>query len=177
VTGSDEAIDLPDAVAGWVGQARYQKQAQALVAAANVHALCAAVEDANPVWWDGKAAIELLGAEITPPAMVSSWTRPELWHPDNDTGVMPLQLHYDLKAAFDYPTALVSGFESVFYQPVVIGDCLSSSQLLREVSAEKTTRLGRGRFWVIEVQYHNQHGELAATEQFDCFGYRREVAS
>ena len=177
MTPSDASSDLPEPVAGWVGQLRYQRQAQALVAATNVRALCAAVEDANPVWWDSEAALELLGAEFTPPAMVSSWTRPELWRPDDDSEVMPLQLHYDLKAAFDYPTALVSGFESVFYQPAVIGDRLSSSQLLQKVSAEKTTRLGRGRFWIIEVRYHNQADELIATEQFDCFGYRREVES
>lgn len=175
VSEHNETGELPEQVVQWLGQPRYEQVADCMVAAANVHALCAAVEDANPAWWDQSVAAEVLGASCVPPAMLSSWTRPQLWHPDHQAGVMPLQLHYDLKAAFDYPTALVSGFESVFHAPVMIGDRLRSSQLLQKVSARKQTRLGPGRFWVIEVRYHNQADELVGTEQFDCLGYQSEA--
>ena len=48
-----------------------------------------------------------------------------------------------------------------------------SSQVLRSVSDEKTTKLGTGRFWVIEVVYANQDGERVAVESYTGFGYRR----
>ena len=37
---------------------------------------------------------------------------------------------------------------------------ITSSQVLRSVSDPKTTKLGTGRFWVIDVAYRNQRGEL-----------------
>ena len=44
----------------------------------------------------------------------------------------------------------------VIYEPVRPGDVLSTRQILRSVSDEKTTKLGTGRFWVIDVEYTNQ---------------------
>ena len=44
------------------------------------------------------------------------------------------------------------------------------------MSDEKTTKLGTGRFWVIDVEYRNQRGELVAVESYTGFGYRRDGA-
>jgi hypothetical protein len=57
-----------------------------------------------------------------------------------------------------------------------MGDVLRTHQVLRSVSEEKTTRLGTGRFWVIDVVYTNSDGELVAVESYTGFGYRREAA-
>jgi hypothetical protein len=46
-------------------------------------------------------------------------------------------------------------------------------QVHRSISDEKTTKLGTGRFWVIDVVYQNQDGELVALESYTGFGYRR----
>jgi acyl dehydratase len=61
----------------------------------------------------------------------------------------------------------------VFHEPVRPGDLLRTSQILRSVSDEKTTKLGTGRFWVIDVEYRNQEGELVAVESYTGFGYRK----
>jgi acyl dehydratase len=61
----------------------------------------------------------------------------------------------------------------VFYEPVRIGDRLSTHQVLRSVSGLKTTKLGEGRFWIIDVIYKNQHQELVAVETYTGFGYKR----
>ena len=61
----------------------------------------------------------------------------------------------------------------VFHEPVRPGDRLTTRQILRSVSDEKTTKLGTGRFWVIDVEYRNQRGELVAVESYTGFGYRR----
>jgi acyl dehydratase len=62
-----------------------------------------------------------------------------------------------------------------FHEPVRPGDHISTRQVLRSVGEEKTTRLGRGRFWVIDVEYRNQRDELVGVESYTGFGYRRGV--
>ena len=37
-----------------------------------------------------------------------------------------------------------------------------------------TTRVGTGRFWVIDLECFNQREEFVGRESYDCFGYRRE---
>ena len=64
----------------------------------------------------------------------------------------------------------------VFYEPVRPGDVLRTRQILRSVSDEKTTKLGTGRFWVIDVEYHNQNGELVGVESYTGFGYRQAAS-
>ena len=61
----------------------------------------------------------------------------------------------------------------VFHEPVRPGDLLRTRQILRSVSDEKTTKLGTGRFWVIDVEYRNQRDDLVAVESYTGFGYRR----
>ena len=64
----------------------------------------------------------------------------------------------------------------VFHEPVRIGDVITSRQILRSVSEPKTTKLGTGRFWVIDVEYLNQRDELVGVESYTGFGYRRGEA-
>ena len=58
-------------------------------------------------------------------------------------------------------------------QGAFIGMDLRTRQVLRSVSEEKTTKLGTGRFWVIDVEYRNQRDELCGVERWTGFGYRR----
>jgi hypothetical protein len=157
-------LSLPESVSDLIGVPQYCLQAEASVSESNVRAMCAVVENGNPRYWPPQQA---------PSSMLSTWSRPELWSPDGEEQLKALQLHYDLKQVLGFPTAIVSSFESIFHAPVLIGDLISSQQILLSVSDEKNTRLGRGRFWEIEVQYHNQRDELAGLEQFSCLGYRR----
>ena len=45
--------------------------------------------------------------------------------------------------------------------------------MLKSVSEPKTTKLGTGRFWVIDVEYRNQRDEVVGIESYTGFGYRR----
>ena len=45
--------------------------------------------------------------------------------------------------------------------------------MLRSVSDPKTTKLGTGRFWVIDVVYENQKGESVGTETLHRLRLRR----
>ena len=107
--------------------------------------------------------------------MVSVWFRPHHWSPGRTEQPMPLQVHFDLKKRFDLPEAVMTDNTLVFHEPVRVGDVLRTHQVLRSVSEEKTTKLGTGRFWVIDVVYHNQRDELVCVESYTGFGYRREA--
>ena len=43
------------------------------------------------------------------------------------------------------------------------------------MSDPKTTKLGAGRFWVIDVEYVNQREEFVGRESYTGFGYRRDA--
>jgi hypothetical protein len=64
----------------------------------------------------------------------------------------------------------------VLYEPIRPGDMITAAQVLKSVSVIKQARVGKGRFWVIDVEYSNQRGELCAIESFTGFGYRRDHA-
>ena len=105
--------------------------------------------------------------------MVSVWFRPHNWRPGSTEPQVPLQVHFDLKKRFDLPEAVMSDNTLVFHEPVRVGDRLRTQQVLRSVTEEKTTKLGTGRFWVIDVVYRNQRDELVCVESYTGFGYRR----
>ena len=122
-------------------------------------------------------AERLTGGPIAPPSTLSLWFRPHHWQPDQSAPRLPLQVHFDLKDALDLPEAVMSDSEVAFHEPVRPGDVISTSQVLRSLSGPKTTKLGTGRFWVIDVPYRNQDGVLVGVETFTGFGYRRAATS
>lgn len=134
---------------------------------------CASVENANPLFWDDAVAAELTGGPVAPLTMLSVWFRPHAWKPGGGEGAVPLQVHFDLKALFGLPEAIMTGNTVTFYEPVRPGDRLRTYQVLRSVSDEKATRLGVGRFWVVEVFYRNQRDEPVGVETYTGYGYRR----
>ena len=131
------------------------------------------MQNGNPLFWDEKVAQELTGGWIAPPTMLSVWFRPHHWAPGRAALRQPLQVHFDLKQALELPEAVMTDNEIVFGEPVRPGDRLRTRQILRSVSDVKTTKLGKGRFWVIEVEYLNQRDEFVGLEIYTGFGYRR----
>jgi acyl dehydratase len=134
---------------------------------------CASVENGNPLYWDDEVAQALTDGPIAPPTMVSVWFRPHNWALGRTEVALPLQVHFDLKVLFGLPEAVMTDNTIEFHTPVRLGDVLRTHQVLRSISGDKTTKLGTGRFWVIDVVYANQAGELVAVESYTGFGYRR----
>jgi acyl dehydratase len=160
-------------IAGLIGVEQYEEQGEFPVEQGYVWTTCSSVENANPLFWDEAVADEVTGGPIAPPTMVSVWFRPHHWAPGRTTQGLPLQIHFDLKEGLGLPEAVMSDNTIIFHEPVRPGDRLVTRQILRSVSDEKTTRLGTGRFWVIDVEYRNQRGDLVAVESYTGFGYRR----
>ncbi len=167
--------DLPEEVQSWIGEKRYEQEGEFEVERGYVFTTCASVENGNPLFWDEKVAQELAGGPVAPPTMISAWFRPHFWAPGRTEQAQPLQVHFDLKEKLCLPEAVMTDNTIVFGEPVRPGDRLRTRQFLRSVSEPKTTKLGTGRFWVIEVEYKNQRGELVGQEIYTGFGYRRDA--
>lgn len=156
-----------------VGVEQYPEVSEFPVERGYIWTSCASVENGNPLYWDEEVAEALTGGPIAPPTMVSVWFRPHSWAPGRSEVALPLQVHFDLKTLFGLPEAVMSDNSIEFHTPVRLGDVLRTHQVLRSISGDKTTKLGTGRFWVIDVVYANQDGDLVAVESYTGFGYRR----
>lgn len=167
--------ELPAEIRGWIGENRYEVEGEFDVERGYVFTSCASVENGNPIFWDEKAANEITDGFIAPPSMISVWFRPHHWAPNRTERVLPLQVHFDLKQKLALPEAVMTDNTVTFGEPVRPGDRLRTWQVLRSVSEPKTTKLGRGRFWVIDVVYVNQRGDWVGTESYTGFGYRRDA--
>lgn len=178
MTNSDApvAADVPKEIADQIGQVQYVTAGEFPVEMGYVYTGCASVENGNPLFWEPAVAAELTNGPIAPPSMISVWFRPHHWAPNRTEGALPLQVHFDLKAALGLPEAVMTDNTIIFHAPVRPGDVLTTHQVLRSVSGPKTTKLGAGRFWVIDVEYHNTRDELVAVESYTGFGYRRDGA-
>jgi acyl dehydratase len=167
------ADDLPKEVTSWIDQVRYEEDTEFPVEMGYVWTTCASVENGNPLFWDEEAAREITGGPIAPPTMLSVWFRPHFWAPGRTKQSQPLQVHFDLKEKLGLPEAVMTDNTIEFHEPVRPGDRLRTRQILRSISPPKETKLGMGRFWVIDVEYLNQKGELVGKESYTGYGYRR----
>lgn len=165
--------DLPSEVRAWIDQVRYEEDTEFPVEMGYVYTTCASVENGNPLYWDEQVAREVTGGPVAPPTMLSVWFRPHFWAPGRTQQIQPLQVHFDLKEKFGLPEAVMTDNTIEFHTPVRPGDRLRTRQILRSVSPMKETKLGVGRFWVIDVEYLNQKGELVGKESYTGYGYRR----
>ena len=154
------AAELPADIADMIDRPMYPATADFAAELGYGWNTLAATENGNPLYWDEAVAHHLTGGRILPLSTLSIWMRPHRWTPGADSEQVALQAHFDLKARLDLPEAIMSDNTVAFHAPVRPGDVISHRQVLRSVSGPKTTRLGSGRFWVIDVEYHNQHGAL-----------------
>jgi len=168
-----DLADIPDGVLARFGAVQYEQEGGFPVEQGYIWTTCSAVENANPLFWDDAVAEALTDGAIAPPTMLSVWFRPHHWSAGDTEPALPLQAHFDLKNELDLPEAIISSNTITFHEPVRPGDRVRSRQILRSISGPKTTRLGLGRFWVIEVEYLNQDDALLGVESYTAFGYRR----
>jgi len=165
--------EVPADVRALIGVEQYPEEGDFPVERGYIWTSCASVENGNPLFWDDDVAAELTEGPIAPPSMLSVWFRPHHWAPARTADHLPLKVHFDLKERFGLPEAVMTDNTIVFYEPVRPGDRIHTRQVLRSVSEEKTTRLGTGRFWVIDVEYANQSDLIVGVESYTGFGYRR----
>ena len=169
--GTDE---LPADIRASIDQPQYPVTATFPVEPGYGFNTLAATQNGNPLYWDSHLAAELTGGQTLPSTTLSLWMRPHYWEPGAEGEQVALKVHFDLKERFGLPEAVMTDNTLIFHDPVRPGDVISHHQVLRSVSGPKTTKLGTGRFWVIDIEYHNQKGALVGVESYTGFGYRRE---
>ncbi len=176
-TGKASGTSMTDAlekIRSLVGVGQYEQVADFPVERGYIWTTCSSVENGNPLFWDDEVAEEITGGPIAPPTMLSVWFRPHHWAPGRDHPHLPLQVHFDLKDLLALPEAVMTDNTLVLGEPVRPGDLLRTRQILQSLSEQKRTKLGTGRFWVIDVEYENQRGDLVGVESYTGFGYRKE---
>lgn len=170
---SDEILEIPQHVLDLIGKSQYEEKSDFDIEMGYVYNTLAAVQNGSPLYWDKTVAEDLTGAQIAPPTMLSVWFRPHYWSPGFEEERTPLQVHFDMKQMMEMPEAIITGNELVFGSPVKMGDKLKTFQVLKSISEVKKTKLGMGRFWVIDVVSVNQDGDHVGTDTYTCLGYRR----
>jgi acyl dehydratase len=170
---SEQIEKIPDEALALIDVSQYEEQTEFDIEMGYVLTSCASVQNGNPLFWDKDVARQLTHGQIAPPTMMSVWFRPHHWAPGAEGERKALQSHFDLKEIMGLPEAIIGGNELVFGVPVRVGDVLTTRQIVRSISEPKTTRVGKGRFWNIDVEVVNQNGEHVGTETYSCFGYRR----
>ncbi len=174
---TEETIStVPAIVLEHIGTVQYETAGEFPVEQGYIWTSCSSVENGNPLFWDDAVAQELTNGPIAPPTTLSVWFRPHHWAPGRTEQALPLQVHFDLKAIFELPEAVMTDNTIIFYEPVRPGDRLHTHQVLRSVSEPKTTKLGTGRFWIIDVEYFNQDDVLVGVESYTGFGYKRDAS-
>ena len=166
---------LPEQVQQWIGSVVVVDEAEVAVERSLIENFCSAVEDGNPLYWDEEKAQATAGSIVSPPGMLSAYNRPHPWNPergDKPTN-RPLELHFKVKDALQLPRGIVMNQHFEFGVAVKVGDRLRAEQSLREVSEERTNKLGTGRNWTIDVTYKNQCDEIVGIESVTFFGYSR----
>ena len=177
-TAPSRSTSCPSRSSPMIGTPQYPETATFPVERSYAYNTLAATQNGNPLFWDDDVADELTGGPILPPTTLSLWMRPHYWEPGAEGEQVALQVHFDLKAHL---------------RPARGGDDRQHDHLPRagpprrrhlqppgpasRCRGPKTTKLGTGRFWVIDVEFHNQRGELVGVETYTGFGYVRGGAS
>ncbi|WP_156681307.1 FAS1-like dehydratase domain-containing protein [Sphingomonas profundi] len=123
------------------------------------HQFLALIEDANASYWDEATAIRLWGRPVAPPAMLQALTMPLPWLPDRQ-----VELDYMLmKLPLPGSTLINISTEVEYHRPIYLGETLNFWDVATDISEEKETRLGIGRFVTTVSTYQNDTGEVVAT--------------
>lgn len=143
----------------------------------------AAFGDGNPVYTDPEyAAKSRFGAIVAPPLMLQTWTfpTPQLvgiaergGAPTESTGESPLAV---LDRA-GFVGTLASNSEYEIHRYLELGETLSVTTVFESISAEKTTRMGVGRFITWIATYVDDTGEPVAVQRFRIFKFRPLAAA
>lgn len=165
---------LPEQIRGWIGRPVIIIDHVVTVERGLWINFCAAIEDANPLYWSYAQARDHTDSVIAPPTMLPGWAIAPEWEPDR-TGPPPrtLELHFMVKDALGLPHGLVKEVDLTLHEPLRAGDSVRAEQILRSVGDERLTRLGPGRDWTIDIRFTRPDGRSAGVQTLHMLGYRK----
>ncbi len=131
------------------------------------------VEDGNPLYNDREYARSRGFKDIIaqPGMVICTLVMPYRWPMTGGFHRTRELLHFEVKDLLELPVGILANYEMFFYKPIEIGDRLSSTGRLVEISPFKRTRLGGGYFTKLETSYYNQRDELVSQAHTNLFSY------
>jgi acyl dehydratase len=128
----------------------------------------ALIHDGNASYWDEDYARAQWGATIAPPGMLMTWLIPLEWEPGAAVPVPLLMGRVPLPG----DTIVNASNEVEYFLPVRVGDRLSVTEELTEVSPEKRTSLGTGHFVTTVSTFRRQDGSVVARQTNVLFRFQ-----
>ena len=174
------ASDLDDRLAALVGQRLGRETAVAPdpVNQPMIRHWAAAFEDWNPVYTDPDAAARSRhGAVVAPPLMLQTWmmATPKITG-IAERGGSPVETDGPTALALldeaGYVGTLATNTEFDILRYLHLGDVVSAVSSFEEISAEKQTRLGPGRFVTWVTTYTDQDGEVVGRQRFRILKFK-----
>ncbi|WP_186453853.1 MaoC family dehydratase N-terminal domain-containing protein [Denitratisoma sp. DHT3] len=133
---------------------------------------CDAIGETNPIYTDPDAAARSpYGEVVAPPSMLGVWTLagnvPRVPDPS-----CPRSQAMKLLADTGYASTIGAYTEERYPRPLRLGEQLSGTLSVVEISDLKTTGLGSGYFLTALTEFANQRGEPAGTWTFRTFHFK-----
>lgn len=143
---------------------------------AMIHHWVAAMGDRNPVYRD-EAAARATGRDsiVAPPTMLQAWgmrTFEEVRAGRSEGGGGIGDQLTELLAEGGYTSVVATNCEQEYHRELVPGDRLTVSEHITDISDEKTTGLGVGRFVTSTRTYEDQDGQVVGTQLWRILRFR-----
>jgi hypothetical protein len=138
-----------------------------------------ALADMNPVYLDPEfAANSRFGGIVSPPVMLQTWTMPSpKLEGIRERGGSPVEITGNPTAFLDdagYTSIVATNSEFEIERYPRLGDVISATSVLEDVSDEKKTALGTGFFLTWVITYADQNGEVLGRQRFRVLRFRPE---
>lgn len=159
-TGYDIAFGTYEEARAMIGHTTPVRFGHVDVNEAMIRQYAALVHDPNASYWDEDFARQQWGGVVAPPGMLMTWVMPIEWEPRGGTPVPLLTAQVPLPG----DTFVNASNEVEFFVPIRVGDRLSVTEELAEVSPEKRTALGTGHFVTTVSTYRRQDGQIVARQ-------------
>jgi uncharacterized OB-fold protein/acyl dehydratase len=122
-----------------------------------VHHWCQALDDQNPAYLDEDFARQTRGHLIAPPGMLQTWTMDAPRDPEN---LSPNDHVVRLLDQAGYTSVVAVNYEHEYLRELKHGERISVRSTTEDLSEEKKTALGVGRFTTTRSEYVTDDGEL-----------------
>jgi len=133
---------------------------------------CDAMEDANPCYTDPAAAANSSHGEIVaPPTMLNAWNMIGLI-PRESGGDDPQGAALGELDAAGYSSVVATNCDHEYPRYLRVGDHLSGTLELLDVSEEKQTALGIGHFVTTQTTYRDQNGDDVGSMRFRILKFK-----
>lgn len=162
-------------LAAFVGRTLVPRKAgQDPVNLAMIRHWCEAMEDHCAVHLDDEAArVTGRPGVVAPASMMQAWTMrgyAATVHPPAER--VAADDLWDLLAEGGYTSVVATDSDFEFVRELVPGDHVSAEEVVEDISAEKQTALGAGRFVTTVRTYTDQTGEVVATQRWRTLRFR-----